>query len=58
MADDKIALKDLLEKFSNASLLREMIGFAAQRLMALETDALCGAGHGEHTAERIKQNDE
>jgi hypothetical protein len=32
-----------------------MIGFAAQRLMALETDALCGAGHGERTAERINQ---
>ena len=50
MTDDKIALQDLLEKSSDASLLREMIGFAAQRLMALETDALCGAGHGERTA--------
>ena len=55
MTDDKIALQDLLEKSSDASLLREMIGFAAQRLMALETDALCGAGHGERTAERINQ---
>ena len=55
MTDDKIALQELLEKSSDASLLREMIGFAAQRLMALETDALCGAGHGERTAERINQ---
>ena len=55
MTDDKIALQDLLEKSSDASLLREMIGFAAQRLMALETDARCGAGHGERTAERINQ---
>ena len=55
MTDDKIALQDLLEKSSDASLLREMIGYAAQRLMALETDALCGAGHGERTAERINQ---
>ena len=53
MTDDKIGLQELLEKSSDASLLREMIGFAAQRLMALETDALCGAGHGERTAERI-----
>ena len=53
MTDDKIALQALLEKSSDASLLREMIGFAAQRLMALETDALCGASHGERTAERI-----
>src|ERR1700757_2225421 len=55
MTNDKIALQGLLEKSSDASLLREMIGFAAQRLMALETDALCGAGHGERTAERINQ---
>jgi putative transposase len=36
-------------------LLREMIGFAAQRLMELETEALCGAGHGERTADRVNQ---
>jgi hypothetical protein len=58
MTDDRIALQDFLEKSSDASLLREMIGFAAQRLMALLTDALCGAGYGERTAERIRQNDE
>src|SRR5882724_4977724 len=55
MTDDKIALQGLLEKSSDASLLREMIGFAAQRLMALETDALCGAAHGERSVERINQ---
>ena len=53
MTDDRIALQTLLEKSSDASLLREMIGFAAQRLMALETDALCGAGHGVRAPERI-----
>jgi hypothetical protein len=25
-----------------------MIGFAAQRVMELESEALCGAGHGKH----------
>jgi transposase-like protein len=55
MTDEKIALRALLEKSSDASMLREMIGFAAERLMALETDALCGAGHGERSAERINQ---
>jgi putative transposase len=55
MTQDKIALQDLLEKSSDASLLREMIGFAAQRLMALETDVLCGAEHGERTADRLNQ---
>ena len=53
MTDDKIALRELLEKGSDASFLREMIGFAAQRLMELETDNLCGAGHGERSPERL-----
>ena len=42
MTDDKIALRTLLEKGSDATFLREMIGFAAQRLMELESEALCG----------------
>jgi hypothetical protein len=29
MTDDKIALRELLDKGSDASFLREMIGFAA-----------------------------
>ena len=37
MTDDRIALRELLEKGSDATFLREMIGFAAQRLMELET---------------------
>src|SRR3954467_13104814 len=52
MTDDMIALRELLEKGSDATLLREMIGFAAQRLMELETEALCGAGHGERSENR------
>src|SRR5437762_9699302 len=52
MTDDMIALRELLEKGSDATLLREMIGFAAQRLMQLETEALCGAGHGERSENR------
>src|SRR3954453_15893934 len=55
MTDDKIALRTLLEKGSDATFLREMIGFAAERLMQLETDTLCGAGHGERNAERRNQ---
>jgi hypothetical protein len=35
MTDDKIALRELLEKGSDATFLREMIGFAATRLMEL-----------------------
>jgi transposase-like protein len=55
MTDDKIALRALLEKGSDATFLREMIGFAAQRLMELETESLCGAGHGERSADRRNQ---
>jgi transposase-like protein len=50
-----MALRGLLEKSSDADLLREMIGFAAQRLMKLENEGLCGAAHGEHSAARPNQ---
>jgi len=36
-------------------LLREVIGVAAQRLMELEADGLCGAAHAERSAERVNQ---
>src|ERR1700694_4781745 len=55
MTDDKIALRTLLEKGSDATFLREMIACAAQRLMELESEALCGAGHGERSADRRNQ---
>ena len=55
MTDDMMALRGLLEKSSDAGLLREMIGFTAQRLMALEVEGLTGASHGERSLERINQ---
>src|ERR1700681_3264006 len=55
MTDDKIALRTLLEKGSDATFLREMIGFAAQRMMELESESLCDAGHGERSADRRNQ---
>jgi putative transposase len=47
MTTDMMSLRALLEKSSDADLLREMIGFAAQRLMELEVGGLTGSGHGE-----------
>jgi putative transposase len=55
MTDDMIALRGLMEKSADADLLREMIGFAAQRLMELEVGGLTGAAHGERSAERLVQ---
>ncbi len=55
MTNDKIALRELLENGSDTTFLREMIAFAAERLMALETETLCGAGPGEHSAGRTNQ---
>jgi transposase-like protein len=55
MTDDTMALRGLLEKSSDADLLREMIGFAAERLMALEVAGLTGATHGERSESRINQ---
>ena len=55
MTDDEIALRALLEKGSDTTFLREMIGFAAERLMALETNGLCGAEPGERRTERTNQ---
>ena len=53
MTDDKIALRELLEKGSDATFLREMIGFAAERLMELEVGELTGAAHGERSPDRL-----
>ena len=55
MTEDRIALQQLLEKTADADLLREMLSFASQRLMEREVDGLCGAGHGERSAERLNQ---
>ena len=33
--------------------LREMIGFAADRPMALDVEGLCGVGHGARSPERV-----
>jgi len=45
MTDDKIALRELLQKGSHVTFLREVIGIAAQRLMEVETGMLCGTAH-------------
>ena len=55
MTDEIMNLRMLLEKSSDADLLREMIGFTAQRLMELEVEGKTGATYGEKSAERLVQ---
>ena len=52
-ANDMMTLRALLEKSSAADLLREMIGFTAERLMALEVEGLTGAAYGERSPDRL-----
>ena len=55
MTDEMMTLRALLEKSSDAELLREMIGFTAQRLMELEVEGVTGAALGERSPERVNQ---
>src|ERR671911_1539797 len=55
MTEDRMALCQLVEKSADADLLREMIGFAAERLMELEVQGLTGADYGARAPDRLAQ---
>jgi transposase-like protein len=48
-------LRAFLEKAPDADILREMIGFATERLMEMEVGAKTAAGFGERSADRRAQ---
>ena len=55
MTNDTMDLQALVAKSPDADFLRDMIGFAAIRVMELEVGSLTGAGYGEKGIERLAQ---
>ncbi|MGO7564896.1 transposase, partial [Rhizobium johnstonii] len=55
MTNDMMNVRSLVEKSADADLLREMIGFAAERLMELEVGSATGADFGEKNPMRLAQ---
>jgi hypothetical protein len=49
MTNDRMALLELIEKGADADLIRELLAFASQRLMAAEVDQLTGFTTDEAT---------
>ena len=55
MTKDMMDVRSLVEKSADADLLREMIGFAAERLMELEVGSATGADFGQKNPMRLAQ---
>lgn len=55
MTDERMALLELVEKSADVDLVREMLAFAAERIMDAEVELLTGATKGARTALRETQ---
>jgi putative transposase len=52
MTDDRMTLIELIEKGADADLVRELLAFAAERMMELEVEAKTGAALGARSSAR------
>jgi putative transposase len=55
MTIDRLHLAELIEKGSDADLLREMMTFVVNRMMDLDVESLTGAAYGERSVDRMNQ---
>jgi putative transposase len=55
MTNEMMSLYAIIENTDNADVLREMIGFTAERLMELEVEGKTGAAYGEKSTARLAQ---
>ena len=55
MTDDRMALMELVEKQADGDLVREMLAFAAERIMEAEIEARTGAAKGTRSPMREAQ---
>ena len=55
MTEERMALLELIEKRGDADLVRELLAYAAERLMAVEGEGLGGAKHGERSLARTNR---
>lgn len=53
MTDDRMALVELIEQGADSDLVREMLAFAAERMMDLEIEAKTGVPCGSRSPERL-----
>ncbi|PWR00984.1 IS256 family transposase [Meridianimarinicoccus roseus] len=55
MTDDRMTLMELVEKSADEDLVRDMLAYAAERLMEMEVEAATGAPKGTRTPARTTQ---